>query len=177
MLERRAALRPGPLWTVRSGPFSPPPRLCLSLSLFLFWFPGSQMNPPSACFPLFLFCLQQRTAFSPRRTVCVREQISTLDVLNGDMAASRAPGTTAPGDRRFCGPISPHSFRKPACCSLGSRVLLVVDRGRGAGRGCCKPIALSGAPPPHVSGLLTAGLWAEEMGTSLPTSQVRLIEL
>lgn len=59
---------------------------------------------------------------------------------------------------------SPRSSGKAACCSLGS-----------AGLGCCKPIAISDTH--HVSGLLTAGLWAEEMGTNLPTSQVRLIEL
>lgn len=61
------------------------------------------MNLTSTYFYFFLFYLQQRTVFSLRWTVCIREQISTPDVLNGDVVPSRRPGTTALGDWRFCG--------------------------------------------------------------------------
>lgn len=172
VLKCRAALGPCPLdgeeWTFRSSSTSL--SVSQSLSVLISW---ESDEPNFYLFFMFLFCSQQRTVFSPRWTVCIREQISTLHVLNGDMVSSCGPGTTAPGDQRFCGPISPCSSRKPACCSLGSAGLGCC--GSWTWRGCCKPIALSGAP--HLSGVLTAGLWAEEMGTSLPTSQVRLIEL
>lgn len=70
---------------------------------------------------------------------------------------------------------TPFANLPAAPLDLGSCLLWIVDAG--LGEVAVNPLPYQEPPPRHVSGLLTAGLWAEEMGTSLPTSQVRLIEL